>query len=98
MHTYTIDSAIGQLTVTGTLNDGFWDNVELIQCDRFKSLPCHDQLAELLSCAVLEVDVTRLDVVLEKEGDCAASWTWADNVVGDVLVQVSFKVTVEKQE
>ena len=86
-NTFTYDSPVGHILISGDLTNGIYDNVIFIAPPAFHALPDSRYLEELITYATLEGYGGDLSFSLDSEDN---SWNWSDDLCGEALQSLTF--------
>ena len=86
-NTFTYDSPVGHILISGDLTNGIYDNIIFIAPPAFHALVDSEYLEELITYATLEGYGGDLSLSLDSEDN---SWNWSDDLCGEALQTLTF--------
>ena len=90
-NTFTYDSPVGHILISGDLSECIYDNVIFIAPPAFHALPDSEYLEELITYATLEGYGGDLSLSLDSEEESRyCRWTWSDDLCGEALQSLTF--------
>ena len=90
-NTFTYDSPVGHILISGDLTRGIYDNIIFIAPPAFHALPDSEYLEELITYATLNLwqDGREGDLSFSLDSE-DNSWNWSDDICGEALQSLTF--------